>query len=368
MLFTTERVTTQSTLRAFIVSLFFLSPQASADGIPPWIDPAVGLELPTSTSDELIEYASWFLDRELDDNIRSSVWFYAVPHVIYDLAYPYINESNDDPKAAITLAERMNLRDLVFKEVILADLKYSLNGAEPDPARYDHAIFKTALFLTQFPIFRFFPRGIFKSENLDLDALQYELFKSFKQMPRPHSFEENIMQGDRNAYEISKEVLNAIPFVLASLEASSRCDLVKEGLSFMMGDTPIGKDLEMAELLFDAAYAIRGSDKGFGDLAYLLARYADEFVLGDWKVHRKNLYQRAALHGHPQAAYTAAEGEVESGNLREAAKHMMVASLQGHVEARTRLEALEDQNSVALTQEELASVAYRLRRYEANRC
>ena len=313
-------------------------------------------------------YAEWHFERHDSYAVQSSAGYALLSPLIYDLAYPYRDPSNDDRDLAVSLAERVSMVRFDAKEVVLADLKYGPEGMNPDPVRYQHGLEKTALYLMQLNGSFLFPLDIPDYRSLSVEQTRTVLNSDFVQkdmllVPQPPS-----TLGDGSAMAIAQEVVDLIPTMRDRVNAMTRCDLLLESAAFRNGTSSVGRDLEMAELYLVEADRVEGEEKGLPDVAFYLAIQPSPFSLNDRSGFVDSKLALAATDGHPEASYLMGQRELAVDNVVDALQYFTVAELQGHAKARIQLKALQQSKALRLTNEQVEFAEYTASRYSERRC
>lgn len=363
---------------AWCLALFGLCLLSGANGshadiLPPWMKSLDELRINTASADEDWAFASWYLDRQNDPEVQQSSGFSILPDIIFDLAYPYLNPENDDPEKAIILAERIGIRALDAKEIVLADLKYSTHGIAPNAQRYQQALRKTAFYLLEFggggPFFSFSRE---EAETLGLNELKLLMTDQYIENKRLHlgsKSSTNVITQDRHALRALELAVQEIPGTRRYVKETPPCRLLEESLSYWNGDAVLGVDKEFAEILFHTANHHEDIGSGGPDFDYWHGRMLTDFkILPGSEELSWLLMDVASALGHPDASLRLGRRAISQGDLKKAQQYMAIAAHHGIEEAKESLENLRLDHGNLLSEDEERDAMFTSEQYEVERC
>ena len=312
-------------LLGLIGGWFVIAEPAAAEPEPPWIDPSLSGDALGEGGADTIAVLNWLLQRQDDPAIKRIDFRSFVFSAAYDAAYPFSDANTDSPDLAIAMAERFSFYHLDIKEILLADLKFGPNGTEPSSVAYDHALYKTALYLFANPSRTLFAKGLFYDRPINVVKQQTAMISESTVRNDAVAVLRVDDPGDGSLLKIANEVLARMPVVQRHVFETEPCKLVEEARSFLEGTSPVGQDLETAELLL---YLVRWKhtfSRGGADAFFLVGRYIDQFYIHLEVRDRESFFRAAADLGHPEAAYEIAQVELARGDPRAAAQQLLVA-------------------------------------------
>ena len=335
----------RSSIFALILGTVVNPSDVQADSFPPWVNSYQDIPFGTASSQEYWDFASWYMDHRDDPAVFGSSGYVALQFIAYDLAYPYLNPSNDDPDLAVSLTEQLRIRFFDAKEVVLADLLYGPDGSHPNPERYAYSVRKTALYIASYGGRFMFPFSAVRESEVDPQDLYPELISAYSDRAmrlQAYGKTDRAQVGDNSTLKIAEEVVAALPEAIRYLNDTDSCALLQEGITHWYGTQSIEADHEFGEILLRAVDSRIGLEVGVAaDTNFYLGLLASEFEILDEAGAGASYFGLSSANGHPKASYQYGRYALSIGNIEEAAESFQIAALQGHQAAINALNEIQ---------------------------
>ena len=341
-------------LCALSLALLIGGRTGAAESDPPWIEPDLdNLTVPETVRGK-IGLLNWMLARQSDEDLRLRPFGFATTLITYELGYLSNITNEDNWDILRDFAERGSIRLLEFKELLLLEHHRLWGDAPLDPALYEHALNKTALYMltSQVPLM-YLPSVSALSEEVDVAALRAEFLGPPSIRTSIHDVVPDADLADDNLTALALDAIDRVPAMQRYLSETPVCELVADGRSYLEGTSPVGRDVEVGEMLIRHVLRNHMRHLGGADAAYLMGKYFGEFNIfyyGKGKTGERDI-RFAANSSHPEASFDMGEIELARGNIEVAFELFLVAQAGGVVGAKAMVEGIQSQIDASKVEE-----------------